>query len=82
MSKTLTIRLERNYIEQIFNGLVAGQKQHGTKEYEYIESDDIPRDEFVIKECVDANGALAIAADYGRIIARRAALMKTQEALA
>jgi len=82
MSKTSTIRLERNYIGQIINGLVAGLKQHGIKEYEYLESDNILRDGFVIKKCFDADGALAIAADYGRIIASIAALMKTREALA
>jgi hypothetical protein len=81
MGTTCTIRLERNDLGQLLDGLRSrSEAWNGTAEY--LESGVTPRDDFVIEECSDSDEARAIAEDYDRIIATIEAQMKAQEPLA
>ncbi len=78
MGTIYTLRLERNDLGQLLDGLQSrSEAWHGTTEY--LESGVTPHDDFVIEECSDAEEARAIAKDYDRIIATIKAQMKSQE---
>lgn len=68
MGRILTIRLERDDLGQLLDGLrCRSEAWHGTAQY--LKSSETPRDDFIIEECRDAEEASSIAAHYDRIIA-------------
>lgn len=80
MGKTYTIRLEQNDLGQLLDGLRSrSQAWHDTAEY--LESGYIPRDDFIIEECNNAEEAHAIGAHFDRIITTIKAQLKAQEGL-
>ena len=67
MGKTYTIRLEKNDLGQLLDGLSSrSESWHETAEY--LESGSTPTDGVVIEECSDSEEARAIAGHFDRIV--------------
>lgn len=78
MGKTFTIRLGKNDLCQLLDGLrCRSDAWRGT--VQYFETGNTPHEEFLIEDCNGAEEARAVAARYDRIIADIESQMQAQE---
>ena len=76
MGKTYTIRLEKNDLGQLLDGLHSrSESWHDTAEY--LESGYNPCDDFIIEECSNTEDVQTIAVNYDQIIASIETQMKS-----
>ena len=78
MGNILTIRLEREDVGQLLDGLRC-RLDAWRETAEYMETGYSARDDFIIEECRDAEEAHKIAAHYARIIAAIDAQVEAQK---
>ena len=78
MGKTFLVRLERNDLGQLLDGL-RHRLEAWLETATYMESGYTERDDFIVEECRDSDEAHAIAAHYERLIATIQQQIREQE---